>query len=48
MLKKITKFSAWLILIFGIVLSVIYFYVKGHKEEVVNFIVDTISENQNS
>ncbi len=46
MFKKITKFSAWLILIFGIVLAGIYFYVKGHKEEVVNYIVDTISENQ--
>ena len=47
MFKKITKFSVWLILILGIILVAIYFYVKGHKEEVVNYIVDTISENHN-
>ena len=47
MLKKITKFSVSLILILGIILAAIFFYVKGHKEEVVNFIVDSISENHN-
>jgi hypothetical protein len=47
MFKKITRFSVWLILIVGIAIAAIYFYVKGHKEEVVNFIVDTISENHN-
>jgi len=46
-LKKITKFIVSLILILGIVLAVIYFYVRGHKEEVVNFIVDAISEKHN-
>jgi virulence-associated protein VapD len=47
MFKKIAKFIVRLILILGIILVAIYFYVKGHKEEVVNFIVDTISENHN-
>ena len=45
MYKKIAKYIVRLILIFGIVLVTIYFYVKGHKEEVVNYIVATISEN---
>ncbi len=47
MLKKIAKFVVSLILILGIVLVAIYFYVEGHKEEVVNFIVNTISEKHN-
>lgn len=47
MLKKITKFIVSLILILGIVLVGIYFYVEGHKEEVVNFIVNTVSEKHN-
>jgi len=47
MLKKITKFIVSLILILGIVLGAVYFYVKGHKEEVVNFIVNTISKKHN-
>ena len=47
MLKKIIKFIVGLILILGIVLGAIFFYVKGHKEEVVNFVVNTISEKHN-
>ena len=47
MLKKITKFIVSLILILGIVFVAIYFYVEGHKEEVVNFIVNTVSEKHN-
>ena len=47
MLKKTTKFIVSLILILGIVLGAVYFYVKGHKEEVVNFIVNTISKKHN-
>ncbi|MGB5387052.1 MAG: hypothetical protein WBN20_09735, partial [Eudoraea sp.] len=47
MLKKIAKFIAGLILILGIVFGAIFFYVKGHKEEVVNFVVNTISEKHN-
>ncbi len=47
MLKKIKKIIVSIILILGIVLVAIYFYVKGHKEEVVNFIVETITEKHN-
>jgi virulence-associated protein VapD len=45
MIKKITTYTFRFMLLLGIVLVAIYFYVKGHKKEVVNFIVDTISEN---
>ena len=45
--KKITKFIVSLLLILGIALGAIYFFVKSHKEEVVNFIVNTVSENHN-
>ncbi|WP_297704736.1 AsmA-like C-terminal region-containing protein [uncultured Eudoraea sp.] len=47
MLKKIIKFIVGLILILGIALGAIFFYVKGHKEEVVNFVINTISEKHN-
>ena len=47
MLKKITKIIVSLILILGFVFGAIYFYVKRHKVEVVNYIVNTISENHN-
>lgn len=47
MFKKTIKVITSLILIFGIVLGSIFFYVKGHKEKVVNFIVDTIAEKHN-
>ncbi|MDW5288464.1 AsmA-like C-terminal region-containing protein [Formosa sp. PL04] len=47
MLKKITKISIGLILSLGIIFGGIYFYVKRHKVEVVNFIVNTITENHN-
>lgn len=47
MLKRITKFIVSFFLILGIVFVTLYFYVKGHKQEVVNFIVNTISEKHN-
>ncbi|MCO4820972.1 MAG: hypothetical protein KC469_02815 [Flavobacteriaceae bacterium] len=47
MIKKIIRFSIGLILFLGILLAAIFFYVKGHKEDVANFIVDTIAEKHN-
>ena len=45
MFKKTRKIGVALLLLLGMILGAIYFYVKGHKEEVVNLIVDTISKN---
>ncbi len=45
MFKKTRKIGVTLLLLLGMILGAIYFYVKGHKEEVVNLIVDTISKN---
>ncbi len=45
MLKKILKIVSGLALILLTVFLAIYFFVKGHKEEVVNFLVHAISEN---
>lgn len=47
MFKKIIKFSVGLLLVLGILFATIFFYVKSHKEEVANFIVDTIAKKHN-
>ncbi|WP_297798090.1 hypothetical protein [uncultured Eudoraea sp.] len=47
MLKRAFKILVGFTLILGLLLLAIYFYVSSHKEEVVNFIVDTISEKHN-
>jgi len=47
MLKKILKIISGILLILLIAFLATYFFVKGHKEEVVNFLVHTISESHN-
>lgn len=45
MLKKLLKFVSGLLVILAILFLATYFYVTSHKEEVANFIANTISEN---
>lgn len=44
MLKKLLKFVSGLLVILAILFLTTYFYVTSHKEEVANFIANTISE----
>jgi virulence-associated protein VapD len=43
--KKLLKFVSGLLVILAILFLATYFYVTSHKEEVANFIANTISEN---
>ncbi|MBT8181615.1 MAG: hypothetical protein KJO53_08505, partial [Eudoraea sp.] len=45
MLKKLSKIVSGLFVILAILFLTTYFYVTSHKEEVANFIANTISEN---
>ena len=45
MLKKLLKFGSGLLIIITILFLATYFYVTSHKEEVANFIVNTLTEN---
>ena len=45
MLKKLLKFVSGLLAIPAVLFLATYFYVTSHKEEVANFIANTISEN---
>ena len=45
MLKKLIKFVSGLLVILAILFLTTYFFVTSHKEEVANFIANTISEN---
>jgi virulence-associated protein VapD len=45
MLKKLLKFGSGLLVIITMLFLATYFYVTSHKEEVANFIANTISEN---
>ena len=47
MLKKLVKFVSGLLVILTILFLTTYFYVTSHKEEVANFIANTISKNHN-
>jgi len=47
MFKKALKILAGIILFLGLLLLVIYYYVSSHKEEVVNYIVNTVTKQHN-